>query len=146
MFIGLINSFGSGRGLVLTVGGVIVLPVTGGRLTITGFLGRKLSELSLGGAGWPKDSILFDEDPGKFVPPILLSVLGLRAATPIPPGFVVDPRLIVEGVIRVTLGPWPGRFCACDLFGGVSGAPLLSPGLVVTFPEFAALWLSAMIP
>lgn len=131
---------------MLTVGGVIVPPVTGGRLTIMGILGWKLGELSLGRAGWPEDPGLFDKDPGKFVSYCLVPVLGLIAVIPIPTGFEFVPRLIVEGVILVTLGPWPGRFCACDLFGGVSGAPLLSPGLVVTFPEFAALWLSAMIP
>ncbi len=122
---------------MLAVGGVVVLPVTGRRLTIIGFLGWELREPSLGRTGWLEDPGLFDKDPGQLVPLCLLSVLGLRAAIPIPLGFEVVPRLVVEGVIGVTFGPWPGRFCACVLFGEVDGAPLLNPGLVVTFPEFA---------
>jgi hypothetical protein len=134
-----IKSLGSARGLVLTVGGVIAASVTGGRLTIIGFLGWELREPSLGRTGWP-------EDPGKFVPLCLLSVLALRAAILIPLGFEVVPRLIVEGVIVVTFGPWPGRFCACVLFGEVGGTRLLNPGLVVTLPEFTVPWLSALNP
>jgi hypothetical protein len=122
---------------MLAVGGVVVLPVTGGRLTIIGFLGWGLREPSLGRTGWPEDPGLFDKDPGQLVPLCLLSVPGLRAAIPITLGFEVVPRLVVEGVIVVTFGPWPGRFCACVLFGEVDGVPLLKPGLVVTFPEFA---------
>ena len=138
-FGGVIKSLGSARGLVLTAGGGVVLTVTGGRLTIIGFLGWEPRKPSLGRTGWP-------EDPGQLVPLCLLSVLGLRAAIPIPLGFEVVPRLVVEGVIRVTFGPWPGRFCACVLFGEEDGAPLLNPGLVVTFPGFAVPWLSALNP
>ena len=131
---------------MLTVGGGVVLPVTGGWFTIIGFPGRELREPLLGRTGWPEDPGLFGKDPGNLVPLCLFSVLGLRAAIPIPLGFEAVPRLIVEGVIVVTFGPWPGRFCACVLFGEEDGTPLLNPGLIETFPEFAVPWPSALNP
>ena len=58
----------------------------------------------------------------------------------------VVPRSTAEGVIRVTFAPWAGRFWACVLFGKLSGALLLNPGLVVRFPGFAVPWLVALNP
>ena len=86
-----------------------------------------------------------DEGPDIFVPPGLFSVLGLRAAIPVPLGFAVIPGLAVEGVIRVTFGPW-GRFCPGALLGELAEALLLKPGLVVPFPGFPAPGPSALNP